>query len=191
MKKLITTEVFGICALLTLLVPQIAHTVYVFKINSQYADPWFAWCYAIGVDMAILIFTVKGWIRTAVVYFIGTLTHNLVYQFWPDSVLSAALLCLMLSTTIFSFSHLFYYKEDLTTLPSKLSAETKRFIAASEAGVHFEAQPFKCPACGETFSTSKQLNGHISGHKQKSEWEAHQYGEWEKENEIRSKALKI
>ena len=60
MKRLITREWFGIVALTIILIPQVAHTVYVFQANSQYSDPWFAWCYAIGVDLAILIFTVKG-----------------------------------------------------------------------------------------------------------------------------------
>ncbi len=188
MKKLITHEVFGICALLTLLIPQVAHTVYVFKINSQYHDPWFAWPYAIGVDLAILIFTVKGWTKTAVTYFFGTLAHNLVYQFWPESVWSASLLCLMLSATIFSFSHLFYSKKS-APLHSEESTKVLQVSAAMEAGVHFEAQPYRCPTCGETFASSKQLNGHISGHKQKSEWLVEDYGNWETENAKRAQLV--
>ncbi len=191
MKKLITNEVFGICALLTLLIPQVAHTVYVFKINSHYGDPWFTWSYAIGVDLAILIFTVRGWIKTAVIYFFGTLAHNIVYQFWPESVWSAALLCLMLSATIFSFSHLFYYENPMKIRSEKLSDDLKLLIAASQSGVRCELQPFECPECGEAFTSSKKLNGHISGHKARDNWYPSTYGDWEKENQRRSSAIYI
>lgn len=194
MKKFILNEAFGIAALTILLIPQIAHTVFVFKVNSHYGDPWFAWCYAIGVDLAILIFTVRGWIKTAIVYFIGTLAHNLVYQFWPESVWSSILLSVMLSATIFSFSHLFYFKdkdlepESPNTEPLH-GAEIKRILAARLAGVHFEPQPYLCPECGEPFSSNKKLNGHISGHKQKDDWQPENYDEWELSNEKRVAAI--
>ncbi len=55
MKQIITKEWFGILALTIILIPQVAHTVYVFSENSQYDNPWFAWFYAAGVDLAILI----------------------------------------------------------------------------------------------------------------------------------------
>ncbi|MBL4575806.1 MAG: hypothetical protein JKY51_06880 [Opitutaceae bacterium] len=191
MRKFIINEAFGILALAILLIPQIAHTVYVFKVNSHYPDPWFAWCYAIGVDLAILIFTVKGWIRTAILYFLGTLAHNLVYQFLPESVWSAILICIMLSGTIFSFSHLFYFKQkaeesDDTANGSQITAEVKQVSAALDAGIRFEPQPYLCPNCGESFINTKKLNGHISGHKQKDEWHPGNYGDWEKENQERA-----
>lgn len=191
MRKLILNEAFGIIALTVLLIPQIAHTIYVFKINSQYTDPWFGWCYAIGIDLAILIFTVKGWTRTAYAYFAGTLAHNLVYQFYPESIWSSILICVMLSATIFSFSHLFYHKDnavehkDTAELP-QASAEALRLTVAMEAGICFEAQPFLCPQCNQSFANTKKLNGHISGHKQKGEWYAENYGDWELENRTRA-----
>ena len=194
MRKIILNEAFGILALTVLLIPQVAHTIYVFKINSQYNDPWFGWCYAVGIDLAILIFTVKGWTRTAYAYFVGTLAHNLVYQFYPQSIWSAILICVMLSATIFSFSHLFYHKEkaDNGNEQAQLrqaSAEALRLSAAIEAGIHFEAQPFLCPECNESFVNSKKLNGHISGHKVKNEWFVENYGDWEVKNLERSKLI--
>lgn len=191
MRKFILNEAFGILALTILLIPQIAHTVYVFQINSQYDNPWFGWCYSIGVDLAILIFTVKGWIRTAIAYFLGTLAHNLVYQFWPESIWSAVLICLMLSGTIFSFSHLFYFKKDADNRNGSAeepqdTAETKQLTEALDAGIRFEPQPYLCPDCGEAFTSTKKLNGHISGHKQKDEWFPENYGDWETENDRRA-----
>lgn len=188
MKKLITREGFGILALSIVLIPQIAHTVYVFKTNSQYTDPWFAWCYAIGVDLAILIFTVKGWTKTAIIYFAGTLVTNLVYQFFPDSVYGAVLICVMLSGTIFAFSHLFYAeKPELAAEPPPIKPDTLELL--KQSGIAFEVQPFQCPECQKSFATAKQLNGHISGHKQTDIWHEERYGDWEHENQLREQRL--
>lgn len=190
MKRIITRESFGIIALVIVLIPEIAHTVYVFKENSHYSDPWFSWCYAIGIDVAILIFTVKGWKRTAVAYFIGTLAHNLVYQFWPESMWSSILICVMLSATIFAFSHLFYSKsEDRLADEDKndhQEKEAQRIAEAKRNGVKVVALPYHCPACSEAFINTKKLNGHISGHKQKSEWHPEKYKNWEEENKTRA-----
>lgn len=193
MRKVILNETFGIIALALLLIPQVAHTVYVFKVNSHYDNPWFSWCYALGIDLAILIFTVKGWIRTAIVYFLGTLAHNLVYQFLPDSLWSASLICLMLSGTILSFSHLFFQHgavdRSVTATDPQPTALEMQISAALKAGIRFEVLPYQCPACGEAFASSKKLNGHISGHKQKEEWSPQTYNDWEAENEKRSSLL--
>lgn len=191
MRKFILNEAFGIVALTVLLIPQIAHTIYVFKINSQYTDPWFGWCYAIGIDLAILIFTVKGWTRTAYAYFAGTLAHNLVYQFYPESIWSSILICIMLSATIFSFSHLFYHKDKAvdrndTALELQASAILLRLTANMEAGICYEAQPYLCPECNQSFANTKKLNGHISGHKQKDMWFVENYDNWEAENAKRA-----
>lgn len=196
MKKLITQEWFGIVALSLLLIPQIAHTVYVFNLNSQYRDPWFGWCYAAGVDFAILIFTVKGWRRTAIVYFFGTLAHNVVYQFWPESVWSSILICIMLSATIFSFSHLFYAANETESKEpacekSTSEKEAEKLSIAKSKGIRIVALPYQCPACIEAFLNKKKLNGHISGHKQKYEWHTEQYSsQWEEDNERRASMLK-
>ncbi|MDN5201164.1 hypothetical protein QQ008_07320 [Fulvivirgaceae bacterium BMA10] len=192
MKKLIMTEYFGIIVLLVALIPQIAHTVYVFKINSHYPEPWFAWCYAIGVDLAILIFTVRGWIWTAVAYLMATLAHNIAYQFFPQSDISSILIGITLSATIFSFSHIFYSgskKRNESADDDALIDLGKRIESAVQSGIHIEAHPYLCPCCGLTFPTSKKLNGHISGHKMKGEWDEDKYGDWKHKNNERSSLL--
>lgn len=193
MKKIIEKDLFGIFAMAILLIPQIAHTVYVFEANSHYDHPWFSWCYAIGVDLAILIFTVKGWLRTAFFYLFVTLAHNLVYQFMPEGVWSSVLLSIVQSATIFSFCHLFFKKKEVEEKTSKtddiLSEEALKIHRAIEAGVHFKPQAYVCPECGECFENSKQLNGHISAHKSRKEWEPEKYGAWELENDQRIKLL--
>lgn len=190
MKKFILNEAFGIFALSLLLVPQIAHTVYVFKINSQYVSPWWSWSYALGIDLAVLIFTVKGWKKVAYAYFFGTLAHNLVYQFYPESVWSAILICIMLSGTIFSFSHLFYSSDKFETpintdVNSETSLEAMRIDALLKEGISIEIKPFLCPECNEAFNSSKQLNGHISAHKKQENWYPDTYGNYEKDNQRR------
>lgn len=181
MKKLITQEWFGIIALTIILIPQVAHTVYVFDQNSQYSNPWFAWCYAVGVDLAILIFTVKGWKKTALIYLLGTFAHNLVYQFYPEGIYSALLIGVMLSGTIFSFSHLFYAKKPSTEKNTEMIAGDL-FTRLKQHNVTIEVKPFVCPQCAKSFENSKQLNGHISGHKQTNSWSENEYGDWENEN---------
>lgn len=182
MKQIITKEWFGILALTIILIPQVAHTVYVFQSNSQYDDPWFAWCYAIGVDLAILIFTVRGWTKTALLYLLGTLTHNLIYQFYPESLYGAILVGVMLSGTIFSFSHLFY----ASTSPKDNTPQLAVLLDALHAQkIDVELKPHTCPQCETSFATAKQLNGHISGHKQTQSWHEHAYSDWENQNQLR------
>lgn len=188
MKRLITREWFGIVALTIILIPQVAHTVYVFQANSQYSDPWFAWCYAIGVDLAILIFTVKGWKRTALIYLLGTIAHNLVYQFYPESIYGAILVGVMLSGTIFSFSHLFYATESHVQKDQEKSLKAL-FAYLKVQNIEFELKPHKCPECDKAFTNAKQLNGHISGHKQTDSWQDEDYGDWESENHVREHLL--
>ncbi len=186
MKQIITKEWFGIVALTIILIPQVAHTVYVFSENSQYDNPWFAWFYAVGVDLAILIFTVKGWKKTAFIYLIGTIAHNVVYQFYPESLYSSVLIAIMLSGTIFSFSHLFYADK-----PNEESQELQPdiFTQLQEHHIELELKPYKCPECQKSFANTKQLNGHISGHKQTGQWNEDHYGDWEEENKKRGDLL--
>lgn len=188
MKRLITREWFGIIALTIILIPQVAHTVYVFQANSQYSDPWFAWCYAVGVDLAILIFTVKGWKKTALIYLLGTIAHNLVYQFYPESIYGAILVGIVLSGTIFSFSHLFYAtKSENTKDQGKSISELFDYLQVQN--IDYELKPHTCPECHKSFATAKQLNGHISGHKQTRTWHEENYGDWESENSMRENLL--
>ena len=134
----------------------------------------------IGVDLAILIFTLKGWKKTALIYLLGTFAHNLVYQFYPESVYRAILIGVMLSGTIFAFSHLFY-----ADMPTKKHSTLSSINQLKQNGIAYDIKPYKCPECSKSFATYKQLNGHISSHKQTGNWHEEKYGDWEKENESR------
>lgn len=159
-----------------------------FKQTANHSDPWFAWCYAIGVDLAILIFTVKGWKKTALIYLLGTIAHNLVYQFYPESIYGTILVGVMLSGTIFSFSHLFYAtKTDKQKDQGKSMSELFDYLQVQK--IDYELKPHKCPECHKSFATAKQLNGHISGHKQTGTWHEENYGDWEAENAKRGYLL--
>jgi len=164
--------------------------VYVFEANSHYDHPWFSWCYSVGVDLAILIFTVKGWLRTAFIYLLATLAHNLAYQFMAEGIISSILISVVQSMTLFSFCHLFFKsneenqkKEETTAI---LSEETLEIQRAIEAGVSFQLQPYRCPECGLSFSTSDELDAHITLHKSQKEWKPDRYGAWELENDTRN-----
>ena len=193
MKKIILNEWFGVFALTLLLIPQIEHTVYLYQASSHFDDPWWAWCYALGIDLAILIFTVKGWVKTALAYLFGTYACNLFYQYWAHNSASGILIHLLLSGSIFLFSHLFFKqkadKRKADANEKQPSEKALQLTAALDVGIRFEAQPYLCPECGESFVNSKKLNGHISGHKQKENWHPERYGEWEKENQERAKIL--
>lgn len=188
MKKIY--QFIGALALVILLVPQVKHTVYIFQNNSQHEDVWFAWCYAIGIDLAILIFTLKGWTWTAVGYLLATLGTNIVYQFFPVGIEAKILLSVLLSVTIFIFSHL-YKKEQEQVAQS--SQDNDILEKANELGISIQMNPYKCPSCGKAFQTAKELNGHISGHKSSrklNEWTPELYGDWEMKNERRAQFTK-
>lgn len=192
---LISHEGFWLIALSILLIPQVASSFKVFAYNNaQYESPWFAWCYAIGIDMAILIFTVKGRLTIAFLYLLVMIAHALIGQFLPyQSSYGIFLVHTTLPITIFSFSHLFYYekkKNEITTaqLPQKSTAEVQ-LTAMLAQDIRIEPQAYLCPQCGLGATTPKKLNGHISGHKIKKEWHPEDYGNWEKQNEIRAAAL--
>ena len=190
--EIIGHEGFWLMALSILLIPQVASSVKVFAFNNaQYESPWFAWCYAIGIDLAILIFTVKGQLKIAFIYLLVMVAHALIGQFLPyKSSFGTILVHTTLPVTIFSFSHLFYYKKNKTheTQP-QLTAEQAQLIAINAQGIHLEAQPYLCPECGFSTSSSKKLNGHISGHKATGEWHPESYGDWQKENEDKSNCI--
>ena len=185
-KKEQVISIIGMLAMGMVLIPQIAHSLYLFEVNSRYHNPWFAWAYAVGVDLAIFIFTIKGWLKTALVYMFITLAHNLMYAFAPQSLWSNVLISSVQSLTLFSFTHLFFKRQDATNSQVVLSETTIKMQHAIDAGVSFEALPFECPQCQECFGTSKQLNGHISAHKAQGAWQPDHYGNWKAENALRS-----
>lgn len=185
-------KIVGLLIMAILLVPQIAHTLYVFEANSRYENPWFSWCYSIGVDLAILVFTANGWIRTAFAYLFATLAHNLAYQYMPEGLWSSLLISVMQSVTLFSLCHLFLKQEKKakksvtnSTAKTLTGSRTMQIQKAIDFGIHFEAYPFTCPECKQSFATSKQLNGHVSGHKMSKEWQPESYGDWELNNRKR------
>ena len=193
-EKIINHESFWVLALSTLLIPQIASSVQVFAVNNvQYKSPWFAWCYAIGIDLTIIIFTIKGKLKVALIYLVIMLAHALVGQFYPEkSTYGMLLVHTTLPITIFSFSHLFYAKKkarENTANNLQLTAQAAQLATMVAQGIRIEPQAHICPQCGIGAATAKKLNGHISGHKQKDEWHPESYGAWEKENEQRAAAL--
>lgn len=188
MKNLIKSEGFGIVALIIILIPQITHSVYLFEMSSQYENPWFSWCYAIGVDLAILIFTVHGWQKTALAFLVATLATNIIYFLPSENLIRGILLSLMQSGTIYAYSHLYVEQSEAKETTAEEAQEpsvSERYEIAKAHGIHIEAQPYKCPECGYTAATAKQLNGHISGHKQRGEWKEGSYKDWKGENQKR------
>ncbi len=83
MKKIILIRVCAGLTMCLLLISQIQHTNYLFTSNSHFENPWFSRLYAIGVDSAILIFGLCGWVRTSLFYLFVMLAHNLRYTFMP------------------------------------------------------------------------------------------------------------
>ncbi len=192
MEDIIKSKWFIVLVLLFLLVPQVAHSLYVFNANSQYNQPWFAWCYAIGVDGAILVFTTNGWVRTGVVYFVGTLATNMVYLYFPEGIVSGVLIGVMLSGSILTVTHLFHAKIKESEAAKQIEPEPEKPDLLEELKKHdiaFEIQPHKCPECDTSFATAKQLNGHISGHKQTGDWHEEEYGDWELKNKNNERFL--
>jgi len=195
--SLISHEGFWLMALSFLLIPQVASSFKVFAYNNaQYESPWFAWCYAIGIDMAILIFTVKGRLVIAFLYLLVMIAHALIGQFLPyQSTYGIFLVHTTLPITIFSFSHLFYYekkkaKQDkATAIIPQVSTEVAQVTAMLAQDIRLEPQAYLCPQCGLGATNPKKLNGHISGHKATDKWFPEKYGDWEKQNEIRAAAL--
>jgi hypothetical protein len=100
-----------------------------------------------------------------------------------------------LPITIFSFSHLFYYekkaasKRNDTAEQPQVSTEVAQLTAMIAQGIRIEPQPYLCPQCGLGATTPKKLNGHISGHKQKNDWNPEKYADWENKNEARAATL--
>ncbi len=195
--RTISHEGFWIISLCTLLIPQVASSVQVFaNNNTQYDHPWFAWCYAIGIDLAVLIFSVRGKIVFALMYLVVMIVQALIGQLLPPkSIYGIVLVHTALPITIFTFTHLFYYRKkeqsernDSAEQP-QVSAEVAQATAMLAQGIRLEPQAYLCPQCGVGAISSKKLNGHISGHKMKNEWFPDRYGDWETENEVRAALL--
>lgn len=191
---MIKHEGFWLFSLGILLIPQVASTLKVYNENNhQYEDPWFAWCYAIGLDFAILIFSVMGKTKIAIAYLIVMILHGLMGQYFPGGHEWGKLLInLALPITIFTFTHLFYAKKkEQEESKVQMTAELAQISAILAQGIRMEALPYECPQCNVAKATAKELNGHVSGHKQAKvkEWFPEEYGDWQKENELRASKL--
>lgn len=168
--------IIGILAMGMVLVPQIAHSLYLFEINSPYQNPWSGRLYAVGVDLAIFVFTIKGWLKIALIYMFVTLVHNLMYAFAPQRLWSNVLISIVQSLTLFGFTHLFLKREVTTKVQTEVCDTALKIDKAIKAGIHFLLMPFECPEYAECFNTTKQLHEHISPHKARHQWMPKIYG---------------
>lgn len=185
-------RVVGMIIMIFLLIPQYWSTQAVFIANDKSGILWIAWSYAIGIDTAVLYFTYKGWIKTAIAYMVVSFAHNISYHLAPESISAIFLISSCSPGTIFTVGHLFLHKriekgktKDTEEIPEKVW----QIHRAMKTGVHFEAQPFLCPECNKKFPDKKSLNGHITSHKKNNEWKPENYGDWELENHQRYQQL--
>lgn len=187
-KEQVLDRVVGMVIMIFLLVPQYWSTQAVFKANDTSGLLWISWSYAIGMDTAVLYFTYKGWIKTAIIYMFISFAHNICHYLFPQSISAIFLISSCSPGTIFTVGHLFLHRKTgrKPAIPPKpIPDKIQQIQNAIEAGIHYEAQPFVCPQCKDTFPDKKKLNGHITAHKKNNEWKSEQYGDWELENHQR------
>lgn len=185
----ILADYFKLIALVLLLIPQVHHTFEMYTLNSKSQwneeDDWRAWCFAIGVDMAILVFTVYGNIWIAVMFGVSTLACNFIYEFVPVGNLAKSYLGIILTLCLFSFSHTFLFNKKAKEKVAKFIIDIGNYFApALNEQVPIKLHPHICPECGESFQSEKQLNAHITGHKKAHEWGDHG-DEWPLKNKQR------
>ncbi len=191
-KEQLADRIAGIIIMIFLLIPQYWSTQYVFNANDKSELVWIAWAYALGIDSAILYFTWKGWIKVALIYMAVSFAHNISYHLSPESIGAIFLISSCSPATIFAVGHLYLHrkakhKKDTKTDP--IPEKVWQIYKAISKGIFFEAQPFRCPECNETFSDKRKLNGHITAHKKSNEWKPENYGDWELENHQRYQSL--
>ena len=191
-KEQLMDRVVGMIIMIFLLIPQYWSTQAVFVANDKSGILWIAWAYAFGIDTAVLYFTYKGWIKTAIAYMVVSFAHNISYHLAPQSISAVFLISSCSPGTIFTVGHLFLHKkqknkEAINT--QQIPKNVWQIHQAMEAGIHFMAEPFRCPECHATFSDRLQLNGHITSHKKNNTWNPEDYGDWEQENRQRYEQL--
>ena len=175
-------------AIACLLIPQVAHTAYLYLENSRYKNPWFGWLYSVGIDIAILIFIAAGKKQKSLFYAGAAIALNMCYAFIPEHTATKVLLYALLGITLYNFSHLFYddkkaVSERLTANQPQLKSGTPLYHNGEPLLIADLLTPYHCPQCGFKAQSNRQLNGHISGHKQRGEWNPviHRQ-EWEVDN---------
>lgn len=187
--RIIVSELFVVIAVLLVLTPQIRHSFHLYYQNSMEKDQveWIAWSYALGVDMAILIFTFCGWVRLALFYALTTFIGNNIYHFVTVGPEAKIFIDFMVSSCLYFFSHVVVSlrssgakKED-----NEFALIGEYFKPALDHGVPMKLNPHVCPECGASFHKANQLNAHITDHKKKGEWRDDYGDDWQDENKKR------
>lgn len=156
MKKIITylrSEACVFVAIVCVMLVQIAHNTYVVFANSRFQSSVlslsFALFYAFAIEFSILTYVINDQRTHAKVYAGGSLATNLLYYYYPESILAPALISIMLAGSIWAFSDLFVDKINKEHREKKKSPD----------------KPFKCDMCEASFDSGRELNGHRSAHK--------------------------
>ena len=181
-----------IVVLAAILVHQIHATMDVYSDNNdQDWGWWFGLLYAVAIDTSILIFVADGRKRLSQFYLVVMCVIVYIAKALPPGTLSGQLFMGWVGPmTVYFYSEFFESDKEKTSQESveqpQLSTEQAQASALVALGIRIEAQPYKCPECGECAASSKKLNGHISGHKMKQKWFPESYGQWEAQNERRA-----
>jgi len=201
LQKIFKSGAVRLIGIICLLIPQIAHTAFLYNTYSHYDRPWFAWLFASGLDISILVFVAAGKKKQSIAYALAVITLNIIYLFAPEHATGKVLIAVLLGITLYFFSELFYEEGKRLTaneaqndsgIPQNTSGQPQ-IISGMLSGsidaleVQYLVTPFICPECEKSFLSSRELNGHISGHKQKDDWHPLEHAEyWETENEHRN-----
>jgi len=156
MKKDQLISIIGMFAIGMLLILMIAHSLCFLEMNCRYKRPWFGWTHAVGLDLAIFVFTIKDWLKTALIYMFITFAHNLAYLFALKSAWNAVLLKVIPSVTLFSFTPLFFRHPDNENTPIAIAERLLKMEQATRAGVIDKALPHKYPEFETCFAANKQ-----------------------------------
>ena len=115
--RILKTKLVVVICLFLLLVAQVHHTVYVYSMAThEPTTPWYAWCYAIGIEGAILVFVVNGWRWQSMLFSLATILTNFLYGEYGQKEIPLAVnvtISVLLGGAIAGFSHLYYTKMKL------------------------------------------------------------------------------
>lgn len=174
--RILKTKLVVVICLFLLLVAQVHHTVYVYAMATHEAyTPWYAWCYAIGIEGAILVFVVNGWRWQSMLFSLATILTNFLYGEYGTKEIPLAVnitISILLGGAIAGFSHLYYTKMKLI---ESIIEEVENGNTEDETK---EKKPVDvCPKCGKHFYEKGQINGHISAYKrvEPEMWDGMQY----------------
>lgn len=182
--RILKTKLVVVVCLFLLLVAQVHHTVYVYAMAThEPTTPWYAWCYAIGIEGAILVFVVNGWRWQSMLFSLATILTNFLYGEYGAKEIPIAVnvtISVLLGGAIAGFSHLYYTKMKLI---EAIIDEVENGNTEDEE----EKEPVAtCPKCKKHFYEAGKINGHITAHKRKNpeEWDGMTYLGNERERAI-------